>query len=290
MTGFARREGRDDGASWVWEVKSVNGRSLDVRCRLAPGMDMLEPDIRGVIEAAMARGHVSVALKLARTTGQVRLRINEAALTQVMAAVAKLEVPAGIAPPGLDGLLRLNGITEIEETEDSEAARQARISAMMADLSAAVADLCTMRAEEGARLARLVETRLDRLEELVAAARAAAEGQPQAIRERLMQRLDDWLEARPALPEERLAQEVALLAAKADVAEELDRLDSHITAARELLAAGGAIGRRLDFLSQELSREANTLCAKAAARDLGDIGLEIKVVADQIREQIQNIE
>jgi len=290
MTGFARREGRDDGASWVWEVKSVNGRSLDVRCRLAPGMDMLEPDIRGVIEAAMARGHVSVALKLARTTGQVRLRINEAALTQVMAAVAKLEVPAGIAPPGLDGLLRLNGITEIEETEDSEDARQARISAMMADLSAAVADLCTMRAEEGARLARLVETRLDRLEELVAAARAAAESQPQAIRERLMERLDDWLEARPALPEERLAQEVALLAAKADVAEELDRLDSHITAARALLAAGGAIGRRLDFLSQELSREANTLCAKAAARDLGDIGLEIKVVADQIREQIQNIE
>ncbi|MHA1113136.1 MAG: YicC/YloC family endoribonuclease [Alphaproteobacteria bacterium] len=291
MTGFARTEGHHGDFGWSWEIRSVNGRGLDLRSRLAPGADALEPRIRPAVAARFARGSINVTLAVADTAAAApRLRLNREVLDQILPILDELRDRIDAAPPSLDGLLRLRGVLEpVEETETAEA-RSAREDAMTASLDEALDALAATRAEEGARLTVLLVGHLDRIQDLAGQARACAAARPDAIRARFVERLSGLIEDVPALSEERLAQEVALLAAKADIAEEIDRLDAHIAAAGELIEKGGAVGRRLDFLCQEFNREANTLCSKSSDIALTQIGLDIKATVEQFREQVQNVE
>jgi uncharacterized protein (TIGR00255 family) len=290
MTGFARADGHEDGVSWVWEVKSVNSKSLDLRVRLAAGFDALELPLRQSLAQRVRRGALAVTLTLARATGSGGIRVNREALAQVLAAAQALVAEGKAAPPRADGLLALRGVLESGEEIEDEAARERRTAAMLASWEKALDGLVDMRAAEGERLVPVLEARLADIAQLVAAAEDSAAAQPEALKERLRQNVADLLEASPALPPERLAQEAALLAAKADIREELDRLAAHIIAAQELLAEGGAIGRRFDFLCQEFNREANTLCAKSADVQLTRTGLALKAAIEQLREQVQNLE
>jgi len=291
MTGYARREGGDDRLTWVWEIRSVNGRSLDIRCRMPPGFEALDPAARAIAQKRFARGNLQIALTVSRGKMPRLVRLNRDLLDQLIEIVRDLDgagVPA--APARLDGLLALPGVLEAAEEEESEAARAARQVALEADLTLALDALSAMREAEGQRLSALVSGHLDTIEEFSEAAARSATAQPEAIRERLRAQVQDLLDAVPALPEERLAQEAAVLATKADVREEIDRLHAHVAAARDLLAAGGPVGRKLDFLCQEFNRESNTLCSKASDVALTRIGLDLKAAVDQLREQIQNIE
>jgi uncharacterized protein (TIGR00255 family) len=291
MTGFARAEGRDDSLHWIWELKSVNGRTLDLRCRLPAGMDGLEPIARAAVAERLRRGNVSVSLTLMRGAKPPKVRINREVLAQLLIVVKELQGQVEAAAPRLDGLLAVRGVVDvIEEEEEDEAVRQARQERIAATLTEALDALRRMRAAEGARLAAIVGGHLDEIEKLRAAAAATAAVQPPALRERLRSQVAALLESVPALPEERLAQEAALIIAKGDVREELDRLAAHVAAARDLMAESGAVGRKLDFLCQEFNREANTLCSKSTDVELTRIGLALKAAIEQLREQIQNIE
>jgi uncharacterized protein (TIGR00255 family) len=288
MTGFARAAGDGFGISWVWELKSVNGRALDLRLRLAAGYDGIEPELRGGLARRFRRGSFSAGLSIARTAPAV-LRVNRELLAQLLGVVAELGGSVKAARPRLDGLLALKGVVETVDDEP-EAVLAARRDAVLAGWAAAVEGLVAARAEEGARLAAELAAQLDEMTRLVAAAEGSAAAQPAAIRARLVSVLSDLGAEIPALPAERIAQEVALIAARADVREELARLSAHLAQAGELLQASEAVGRRLDFLCQELNREANTLCAKSADIELTRIGLALKAAVEQFREQVQNVE
>ncbi len=289
MTGFARAQGEAYGISWVWEVKSVNGRALDLRLRLGPGFDALEPELRASLSQRFRRGNFSANLSITRTAAPV-LRVNREALAQLVALTNELTGEVEAAPPRLDGLLALRGVIETVE-DDDEATGEARRAEILQSWTAALGRLGGARASEGVRIAMLLRAQLDEMEALTAAAATCAAGQPEALRERLLAVLANLIGAgAPALPEERVAQEVALLAARADIREEIGRLRAHIEQAGELLDDGEAVGRRLDFLCQELNREANTLCSKSADIELTRTGLALKAVIEQFREQVQNIE
>lgn len=290
MTGFARAGGQQDGSVWTWEVKSVNGRNLDVRCRLPPGFESLEPTARAAVSKRFRRGHVSVHLQVSRGEGAATVRLNRELLDRFRGLAKELEAEGGVAPASADGLLGLRGVIEPAEPEQTDEERRAREAAMLATFDEALGGLAAARREEGARLGAIVAGQVDEIARLVEAGEACAEVRSEAIRARLRENVEALLEAVPALPEERLAQEAAILITKADVREELDRLRAHVAAVRELLAEGDAGGRRLDFLAQEFNREANTLCAKAGDAELTRVGLDLKVTIDQFREQIQNIE
>lgn len=291
MTGFAREQGADARCTWVWEVKSVNARGLDVRFRLPPGFDGIERAARDRVGERFQRGTVSLSLNLNWTRGETRFRINRDLLDQLLGLASDIRdrVP-DTAPPRVDGLLALRGVVEPDDEELSEEARAALEAAVAASLNAALDALAAARLEEGARLAEALTARLDEITALCAKAETLAAAQPEVIRRRMIEQVEALLAELPALPEERLAQEVALLLTKADVREELDRLATHIRAARDLLGQGGGIGRRLDFLCQEFNREANTLCSKAADMELKSVGMDLKAVIDQLREQTQNFE
>jgi uncharacterized protein (TIGR00255 family) len=291
MTGFARAEGSQDGFSWVWEVKSVNSKALDLRLRLPSGFDHLEPHLRNSLAARIKRGNISVNLSVARGAPGGGLRVNRQALDQILALVEELSGQTSAAAPRLDGLLGLRGVIEqVEDEIETPEAREQRSSIVLAGWDQALAQLVAMREAEGIRLAAVLRERLDEIASLAGAAEGAAAAQPEALRARLRGLVASLLEAAPALPEERLAQEAALLVAKADIREELDRLKAHLAAAGDLLAEGAAIGRRFDFLCQEFNRETNTLCSKAADIELTRIGLALKAAIEQLREQVQNIE
>jgi uncharacterized protein (TIGR00255 family) len=290
MTGFARQEGGDGTISWTWEIKSVNGKSLDLRCRVPSGYEALEPVVRGATPERCARGNLQIGLSVDASDQPVRMRVNRELLDQLLELAKTLKDAAGAEPARLDGLLGLRGVVEAVEEEESAEARAAREAAMAADLTRALDALVEVRRAEGARLQALIEGHLAAIAELTGRAADSAAAQPEALRQRLKEQVEALLEASPALSEERLAQEAAVLITKADVREELDRLEAHVAAARELLAEGGPVGRRLDFLCQEFNREANTLCSKAADVELTRIGLELKGTIDQLREQVQNIE
>jgi uncharacterized protein (TIGR00255 family) len=291
MTGFARIEGEAEGLAWAWEIKSVNGKALDLRLRLPPGFDALELPLRALLSERLRRGSVSANLGIIRAANGANLRVNRAALEQVLALARELQRDVGATPPSTDGLLGLKGVLESGEDEVPDAALRARReAALLAGCRRAVDELMGMRRAEGARLADVLRERLDEIAGLVAQAERTAAVQPDAVRARLRALVDALRDAAPMIAEERFAQEAALLVAKADVREELDRLHAHIAAARELLAEGAVIGRRLDFLCQEFNREANTLCSKSADVDLTRIGLGLKVAIEQLREQVQNIE
>lgn len=289
MTGFARIDGSAEGQSWTIEVKSVNGRTLDLRCRLPAGFDALEPVARSALSTRLKRGSVSLTVSLARQSSTAPVRINRDLLTQ-LAALARELADLGLAPPSLDGLLAVRGVVEQAEDALSESARRAVELALGVDLGRALDQLAQMRLAEGARLIAVLIDHLAEIERLTGAAASLAATQPAALKERLRLQVQALLDAAPALPEERLVQEAALLIAKGDIREELDRLRAHVAAARELIAGGGTIGRQLDFLCQEFNREANTLCSKSTDVELTRLGLALKTAIEQLREQTQNIE
>lgn len=290
MTGFARQEGGDGTLAWTWEIKSVNGKNLDLRCRVPSGYEALEVAARTIVQAGCARGNLQLTLIVNRGQAPVKLQVNRDVLDPLLDLIRELEGEVRAEPPRLDGLLAVRGVLETVEEQESEEQMAARAAAMEADLVLALEALIAMRRAEGLRLDAMAAGHLAEIERLTAAAGETAAVRPEALRARLKAQVEELLEAAPALSEERLAQEAAVLAAKADVREELDRLGAHVAAARELLAEGQAIGRRLDFLCQELNREANTLCAKSQDVALTRIGLDLKAVIDQLREQVQNIE
>ncbi|MCW8836833.1 MAG: YicC family protein [Rhodospirillales bacterium] len=291
MTGFARAEGSHGDASWAWEVKSVNGKGLDARCRLPSGFDGLEPKVRAAIAERFRRGNISASLNVTRSAEVSGYKVNVALLDQVADAldIVKGKLPDA-APPRLDGILALRGLIEVEDERQSEDERKTFESAVMKGLEEVLLRLEAGRNEEGARLAEVLSGHVSELERLSEGARNIAATQPDAITARLKTQVEALLASVPALTEERLAQEAALLMTKADIREEIDRLRAHLEAVRELLSGGGAVGRRLDFLCQELNREANTLCSKSSDVDLTRLGLDLKATIDQFREQVQNIE
>jgi uncharacterized protein (TIGR00255 family) len=288
MTGFARAEGDDLGISWVWEMKSVNSKSLDLRLRLAPGFDSLEPQLRAMLAQRFRRGNFSASLAVTRTTPAV-VRVNRETLAQLVALMNELAGEIEAAPPRIDGLLALRGVVEMVEDEP-DAVLEERRRAVLDSWRIALDRLANARAEEGARLSAVLRNQLAEMIALVEAAVECAAAQPAAIRQRLQTMLASLADLAPGMPEDRVAQEMALLVARSDIREELERLRAHIEQSADLLRQEEAVGRRLDFLCQELNREANTLCSKSADIELTRIGLSLKAAVEQFREQVQNIE
>jgi len=288
MTGFARADAELGDVRFVWEVKSVNSRGLELRLRLPPGLDRLDPEIRRLTREHLSRGSCQVALQLDRVAGASDLVINEAALAAVTDAARHLATEPGISPPSADGLMAIRGVLEersLDAFDDAHAVDRTVLDAFATCLAA----LAAARAEEGDRLAAVLAGHLDNIERLTKAAAELAATAPGT----LLARLDEQvarLTGEASLDPQRLHQEAVLLAAKADIREEIDRLTGHIAAARKLLAHGDVVGRRLDFLAQEFNREANTLCSKSFDKELTALGLELKAVIDQLREQVQNLE
>jgi uncharacterized protein (TIGR00255 family) len=290
MTGFARADGAAGGRRWTWEMRALNGKGLDVRLRLPPGFERLELAARERVTKRLTRGNVQATLSVDFGSGGEGFRINEAVLTEVLKAMERIGSRLEVQPPTLDGILSIRGVVELADAEPDETDRAALDEGILAALETALADLTAMRAQEGAAIGTVLALRVDEIARLAAAAEASPARTPVAIRTRLAEQIATLLDAAPALDPDRLHQEAVLLATRADIREELDRLDAHVAAARTLLAEGGPVGRRLDFLAQEFNREVNTLCAKANDRALTAIGLEMKAVVDQLREQIQNLE
>jgi uncharacterized protein (TIGR00255 family) len=288
MTGFARAEGEGQGISWIWELKSVNGRTLDLRLRLAPGFDALEPQLRAALAERCRRGNVAATLTVNRLQPPA-IRVNREMLGQIVGLLQELTGEIEAAPPRLDGLIGIRGIIETVD-EDPEPVVEARRAAVFEGWSVALDRLAVARAAEGSRLMALLSAQRAELAVLVEAASACVAAQPAAIRARLETLLGELQGLAPTMPEERVAQELAMLVTRADVREELDRLRAHIAQAGDLLARGEAVGRQLDFLCQELNREANTLCSKSADIELTRIGLALKAAIEQFREQVQNLE
>jgi uncharacterized protein (TIGR00255 family) len=288
MTGFARVPGVTAGYRWAWELKSVNAKGLDLRLRAPPGFDSLETEARGRLGEKLSRGTCYATLSMQREVTTPEVRINEALLRRLSEALAGMEVSPTLRPASLDGLLAVRGVVEVRDA-DGEVDLGPVQEEALGGLDQAIAALVAMRQSEGAALAQILATRLAKLAALRRAADDCPGRQPEAIRAKLSDSIAQ-LSAHANFDETRLYQEALLLAAKADVREELDRLATHIDAVGDLLERGGPIGRRLDFLAQELGREANTLCAKSNDAALTAIGLELRVEIEQLREQVQNIE
>jgi uncharacterized protein (TIGR00255 family) len=289
MTGFAREAGAIGRYRWAWELKTVNGRGLDVRLRVPPGYDALAEEARQSIAKALGRGTCHAALTIDADEAPMRVRVNETALAGLIESLSRVALPEAVRPPSLDGLLGVRGIVEVSDEEDEEV-RAALIGAIRAGFTKAVAALVAARQQEGAALASLLTGQLETIARLTVAAETCPARQPDAIRARLAEQVSTLIATGASLDPQRLHQEAVLMATKADIREEIDRLVAHVAAARSLLASGRLVGRRLDFLAQEFSREANTLCAKANDASLSAIGLDLKAVVEQFREQVQNVE
>lgn len=290
MTGFGHSAGTHAETSWHWEVRSVNGRGLEFRFRMPPGLEGLEIKARSLCQERLARGNCTLNLTLRRETGELAIRLNEAALSQALAVAERARALTQLAAPGLDTLLAMRGVVEVVESEESEEARSRLEEALLKGLTAALDQLAAARTAEGARLTSVMAKQLSQISSLVERAANASARQPEAIMQRLTEQVTRLTETGAGLDPERLHQEALLLAAKADIQEELDRLRAHVAAAKDLLAQDQPVGRGLEFLTQEFNREANTLCSKASDLEISRAGLELKTVIDQLREQVQNIE
>ncbi|MEQ8291693.1 MAG: YicC/YloC family endoribonuclease [Roseovarius sp.] len=292
MTAFAASKGAQHGFSWTWEMRSVNGKGLDLRLRVPDWVEGLEPALRARIGKALGRGNVSLNLKLSRDDGAGALAVNAAQLEDVLTAMAEVENRAmargvTLAPATAADLLGLRGVLDTGAAdEDTEALR----TTLLADFEPLLTAFLDMRATEGRALADVLTAQLDEIERLTADAAQAAEARRPDMEQAFRTALARVMDTADTADEARVAQELALLAVKADVTEEIDRLRAHIAAARDLIASGSPVGRKLDFLSQEFNREANTLCSKAQNKALTATGLELKTVIDQMREQVQNVE
>jgi len=290
MTGFARGHGVAGNYAWAWELKSVNSKGLDLKLRLPLGWEAIEPAVRARAAQSLSRGSVFANLTVNREGAATVARVNEPALNAVLAALKDLSEKVGGAPPSLDGILALKGVMEIGEAQESEAERGAAEAAVVAGFGDALKNLSDMRRTEGRALGQILNARLAEIGALAARAEATPGRKPEAIKARLAEQVATLLEATQRFDADRLHQEAILLATKIDIREELDRLIAHVAQAGKLLTAGGPVGRKLDFLAQELNRESNTLCSKANDLELTNIGLELKAVVEQFREQVQNLE
>ena len=290
MTGFARGQGGAGSYAWAWELKSVNSKGLDLKLRLPPGWEAIEPGVRARASEVLSRGSVFANLTVSREGTAPVARINESALNAVLAALKGLEGKVAGAPPSLDGILALKGVMEVSEAEESESERSAAEAAVIAGFGEALKGLAEMRRTEGQALGKILSARLSEIGALAARAEATPGRKPEAIKARLAEQVATLLEASERFDADRLHQEAIMLATKIDIREELDRLAAHVAQAKKLITDGGPIGRKLDFLSQELNRESNTLCSKASDLELTNIGLELKAVVEQFREQVQNLE
>ncbi len=290
MTGFARSHGASGSYAWSWEIKSVNAKGLELRLRLPPGFDAVEIPVRTRGAETLSRGNVYATLTVNREGIAPVVRINEPVLKAIINAVGNLSGKVDAEKPRLDGLLGLRGVIDVADAEESEEEKAAAEDAIVKGFVQALKGLSEMRRHEGEAIGRVLSARLDEMAALSARAEAAPGRQPEAVKKKLADQIAVLLDASSRFDPDRLHQEAVLLAGKADIREELDRLAAHIAQAHKLMAGGGAIGRRLDFLSQELNRETNTLCAKSNDVELTNIGLELKSVVEQFREQVQNLE
>ncbi len=290
MTGFARASGEAEGFSWVWEVRSVNGKGLDVRVRMPQGLEALEPDIRKAAARRFKRGNFQANLHLSRAAEAASMSVNVQLLEWYVDQARRLAEALGpdAAPADPVRLLAMRGV--VEATDQTLRLFEDLGQHLLSSFEEALDALVAARAQEGARLAEIIEGQIGRIEELTRQARRNPARAPDAIRARLEEQVKRLLEAGEGLDEQRLHQEAVLLATRADIAEELDRLDAHVAAARALLKEDGPVGRKFDFLAQEFNREANTLCSKSNDAELTRTGLELKVVIDQLREQLANVE
>jgi uncharacterized protein (TIGR00255 family) len=290
MTGFARTHGVCGPYAWAWEIKAVNGKGLDLRLRLPAGWDAVESAVRSRAAETLSRGSIQAGLTVDRSGAAPAVRVNAAVLEAILAAARQLARRIEAAPPTLDGLLSLKGVLEISDAEESEEEKHSAEAAVTVGFADAVAALAEMRRREGMALARVLTARLSEIAALAERAELVPGRRPEAIRARLAEQVATLLAQSERFDPDRLHQEAILIATKADVREELDRLAAHVAQAQLLIEQGGAVGRRLDFLAQELNREANTLCAKANDVELTNIGLELKAAVEQFREQVQNVE
>lgn len=290
MTGFARGHGVAGAYTWSWEIKSVNAKGFDLRFRLPPGWDAVEVPARTRAAEKLSRGTVYANLSVERKGQAPTVKVNEPVLNAVLATLKQLSGKLEAAPPALDGILALKGVIEITEEDEREEDHRAAEAAILAGFDQALAALVAMRHEEGATLGRVLSARLDEIATLTARAEAAPGRKAEAVKARLAEQVATLLAASQRFDSDRLHQEALMLAAKADIREELDRLVSHVAQAQKLLADGGPAGRKLDFLAQELNRESNTLTAKSNDVELTNIGLGLKGVVEQFREQVQNLE
>lgn len=290
MTGFARADGSNGNSTWFWEVRSVNGRGLDLRIRLAPGLEALEPKVREVISAVITRGTISATLNMQRQAGEVEVRLNEVVVAQVVKAANRLQELVGSGWPDAASLMAVKGVLEVGEIAFDEADQAVREAAVLATLNEAVGEVAKSRAAEGARLAEIIAQQLNEIDVLIGQIEGSPSRQISVVKERLAELVGRLLETGHALEPSRLHQEAVILATRSDIEEELKRLRSHVAAARDLLTSGSVIGRKLDFLAQEFNREVNTLCSKSNDEGITQAGLALKVLVDQMREQVQNIE
>jgi uncharacterized protein (TIGR00255 family) len=290
MTGFAREAGTTGPYQWAWEVKTVNGRGLDVRLRTPPGYDAIGEDARQQVQKGLSRGMCQLNLSVTRAATTPRARVNEGMLATLAEAIGRLKLPDGVRPASVDGLLAVRGVVEFDDEADTHELTGRLTGDLRTAAGRMIQSLQAARREEGQALVAVIEGQLSSIERLVGDADTCPARQPAAVRARLESQIAALGDAAQALDPGRLHQEAVLIAARADIREEIDRLRAHVSSARELLRDGGPVGRRLDFLAQEFGREANTLCAKANDVALSRIGLDLKAVVEQFREQVQNVE
>lgn len=290
MTGFSRSHATSGLYTIEWELKSVNAKGLDLRVRLPQGWDDLDATVRKRVGETVSRGTVYANLTVKRASSVSTARINEDILVSVLSVARELAAKAGAAPPTVDGLLAVKGVIDIVEPESDETEIAAAKAAAIAAFETALSGLVEMRDREGVSLGEILTQRVNDIERLAAKAEAAPGRKPEAIKARLAEQIATLLDASDRFDPDRLSQEALLIATKADIREELDRIGSHVAQARELLSKGGPVGRRLDFLSQEFNREVNTTCSKSNDVELTNIGLEMKNIVEQFREQVQNLE
>jgi uncharacterized protein (TIGR00255 family) len=291
MTGFARSAGNLNGLAWAWEARSVNGKSLDVRLRLPPTYERLEQAVRVQVGGKFKRGNFQINLEVREQRGNSSAVVNEGLLEQLLVIAERQRRKTGGPPVDVAALLNIKGVVEAVDVQPADDTLAARDGALLAGLESALAELAVARRNEGERLSAVLAEQLGRINELVRSARDNPARAPEAVRQRLSEQVQRLLDAsKGAFDTARLHQEATLLATKADIQEEIDRLLSHIVAARKLLKTPDAVGRKLEFLMQELNREANTLCSKSSDISLTETGLELKLVIDQLREQALNIE
>lgn len=290
MTGFARSHGTSGPYAFEWELKSVNAKGFDLRMRLPPGWDEIETIARKRATELLSRGTVYANLTVKRGNALSTVRVNEDVLNSILRIAADLASKIDAVAPSVDGLMAIKGVIEVVEPEADEQEDKAAKIAVAASFEEALAALVAMRQREGATLGEILTQRMDEIETLANKAEAAPGRKPEAIRARLAEQVAALLEASDRFDSDRLNQEALMMAAKADIREELDRIASHISQAREMIGKGGAVGRRLDFLAQEFNREVNTCCSKSNDIELTNTGLEMKNVVEQFREQVQNLE
>ncbi len=290
MTGFSRVDGTSENVSWYWEVRSVNARGLDLRVRLAPGTESLEPTVRHTAAQSFCRGSVSMTLNINRQFSDVEVVLNEDVLQSVLKAVSRVEALSGSNSVRVDTLLGLKGVLDLrEKTEDPEAVEK-RNAEILVGLEKALEDVVSARENEGAQLETVIRQYIDEIERLAKKVEQSDSRKVETIKGRLKEQVAKLMETGKDFDAARLHQEAVLIATRSDVEEEIARVKAHVVRARELLEAEGPVGRKLDFITQELNRESNTLCAKSNCSETTNAGLALKVVVDQMREQVQNIE